>query len=61
MTQTTTPATLIFMVAGYTVILGGLALYGLSLIARFRGLARQEKWMDELENEERSRNREPVQ
>lgn len=60
MTQTTTPDTLIFMVAGYTVILGGLALYGLSLIARFRRLARQEKWMDELEDEERSRNPEPA-
>ncbi|MGA2112289.1 MAG: hypothetical protein ABSG98_09105 [Anaerolineales bacterium] len=58
MTPTAPPDTFGFMVAGYAVILVGLALYGLSLVTRFRRLDRQEKWMDELENEEGSTKRE---
>jgi hypothetical protein len=58
MIQVTTPDTFGFMVAGYAVILGGLACYGLSLLARFQRVARQEKWMDELEEEGPTR-REP--
>jgi len=55
MTSTTVPDTFRFMVAGYAVILVGLGLYALSLVARFRRLKRQEKWIDELEKEERSK------
>ena len=58
MIQAATPDTFGFMVAGYAVILGGLACYGLSLWVRFRRAERQEKGMDELE-EEGATKREP--
>jgi hypothetical protein len=58
MTPATPLDTFGFMVAGYAVVLVGLALYGLSLVTRLHRLDRQEKRMDELENEESSRKRE---
>jgi hypothetical protein len=45
----TTPDTTAYLIAGYSVILGGLLLYVASLIVRWRGLAREEHWLSEVE------------
>lgn len=41
-----------YMIAGYSVILGTMGLYILSLILRFRGLSQDEALLDELNIDE---------
>ncbi len=45
----TTPDTTAYLIAGYSVILGGLLLYIASLVVRWRALAREERWLSEVE------------
>ncbi len=47
----TTPDTTAYLIAGYSVILGGLLLYVVSLIVRWRTLAREERWLREVEQD----------
>jgi hypothetical protein len=44
-----TPDTVNFMILGYSVIFGVMALYLISLVVRFRNLRQDEKTLDELE------------
>ncbi len=45
----TTPDTTAYLIAGYSVILGGLLLYVVSLIVRWRALTREARWLSEVE------------
>jgi hypothetical protein len=47
-----TPDTVNFMILGYSVIFGVMALYLISLVVRFRNLRQDEKTLDELEKKE---------
>ena len=47
-----TPDTANFMILGYSVIFGVMALYLVSLVVRFRNLRQDEKTLDELEKKE---------
>ena len=47
-----TPNTINFMILGYAVIYGVIALYLVSLMVRFRNLRQDEKTLDELEKKE---------
>jgi hypothetical protein len=49
----TTPDTRAYLIAGYSVIVGGLLLYVMSLIVRWRALAREERWLAEVEHGEK--------
>ncbi len=45
----TTPDTTAYLIAGYGVIVGGLLLYVVSLIVRWGALAREERWLRDVE------------
>ena len=47
-----TPDTVNFMILGYAVIFGVMALYLVSLVVRFRSLRQDEKTLDELDKKE---------
>ncbi len=47
-----TPDTVNFMILGYSVIFGVIALYLVSLAVRFRSLRQDEKALEELEKKE---------
>ena len=47
-----TPDTVNFMILGYSVIFGVIAIYLVSLAVRFRNLRQDEKALDELEKKE---------
>ena len=47
-----TPDTVSYMILGYAVIFGVMALYLVSLAVRFRNLRQDEKALDELEKKE---------
>ena len=49
----TTPNTVNFMILGYSVIFGVLAVYLGSLLVRFRNLRQDEKTLDELEKDQK--------
>jgi len=49
----TIPDTRAYLIAGYSVILGGLLLYVINLIVRWRALAREERWLAEVEQGEK--------
>jgi len=49
----TTPDTTAYLIAGYSVILGGLLLYVISLMVRWRALAREERVLAEIERSEK--------
>jgi hypothetical protein len=48
MTQTSAANTLGYMIAGYTVVLGAIGLFLVSLVIRFRRLANELKMLDDL-------------
>jgi len=47
-----TPNTVSYMIMGYAVIFGVMAIYLVSLLVRFRNLRQDEKTLDELEKKE---------
>jgi len=49
----TIPDTRAYLIVGYSVILGGLLLYVISLWVRWRALAREEHWLAEVERGEK--------
>ena len=46
------PETTSYLIAGYTVIFGGMAIYLVSLFIRFRNLRQDEKMLDEVKKKE---------
>jgi hypothetical protein len=48
-----TPDTLNFMIFGYAVIFGVMAIYLVSLVVRFRNLRQDEQTLDELEKDQK--------